>query len=74
MRKEQNWDDAALALVVVALVLMIAVVVALAERQARTASFDPFVTAEPGASTGFTSPLLIQGGSQVRVNELPQIN
>ena len=73
MRKEQELDNAALVIVLVALGLTIAVVVAMAERHARTGGFDPFVSAEPGASTGFTSPLL-QGNSQVRVNELPQVN
>ena len=74
MRKEQDFDDAALAIVMVALVLMIAVVVAMAKRQEGPSGFDPFIAADPGSSTGFTSPLLIQGNTQVRVNELPQVD
>lgn len=70
MRREQNFDDAGIILVSVALVLMIAVVVAIAERNGGQQD-DGFITAEP-SSSGFISPL-VSPGDQIRVNELPQI-
>ncbi len=74
MRNERDFEDAGLVLVVIALVLMIAVVVAIADRRAGEQQFDPFLSVEPSpGGMGFTSPLLGPTDPLIRVNELPQI-
>lgn len=72
MRRAQDSDDAALVLVFVALVLMIAVIVAIAQRQTIAAGDNRFISVDPGDRFGYVSPLA-PPGHEIRVNELPQI-